>query len=296
MKLVIFIISMSLLLFCNFSKSNKQSIQSISNVIELDSSKNHIYSWKEKYSIENKLKNRIATPNNYERIKIDDNSFAAWLRNIPLKKGNSKVYLFNGEEKNNQNAQFAVLDIDVGKKDLQQCADAIMRLRAEYLFSTNKKNDIAFNFTSGDKCKYSDWAKGIRPIIKGNKVSFVKSKTGNNTYKAFKQYMETIFTYCGTYSLEKELKAVTDILSIKIGDVFIQGGFPGHAVIVMDIAINVETKEKIFLLAQSYMPAQDIHILKNYSNNDLNPWFSINFGDYLLTPEWEFNKSTLKRF
>ncbi|MDR3713868.1 MAG: DUF4846 domain-containing protein [Puia sp.] len=59
-------------------------------------------------------------------------SFGEWLRSIPLKKDKT-VYLYDGSRKQNQSAQFAVLDISVGKEDLQQCADAVMRLRAGYL-------------------------------------------------------------------------------------------------------------------------------------------------------------------
>ena len=56
-------------------------------------------------------------------------TFGAWLRSVPLKK-NLTVYLYNGVPKRNQEAQFAVLDVSVGHEDLQQCADAVMRLRA----------------------------------------------------------------------------------------------------------------------------------------------------------------------
>lgn len=57
-------------------------------------------------------------------------SFGAWLRTLPLKKGTT-VYLYNGRPKENQDAQFAVVDISVGQEDLQQCADAVMRLHAQ---------------------------------------------------------------------------------------------------------------------------------------------------------------------
>ena len=51
---------------------------------------------------------------------------------------------------------------------------------------------------------------------------------------------------------------VSPVTSMQIGDVLIQGGSPGHAVIVVDMAENPATGEKLYLLAQSYMPAQDI--------------------------------------
>ncbi len=50
------------------------------------------------------------------------------------------------------------------------------------------------------------------------------------------------------------------------------------------------------MIAQSYMPAQDIHVLKNLNNPEISPWYDSNFGDKLYTPEWTFDKSQLMRF
>ena len=105
--------------------------------------------------------------------------------------------------------------------------------------------------------------------------------------------MRIVFTYANTYSLSAEMNPVSDVRAIEIGDLFIQGGFPGHAVIVVDMAKN-SAGHIVFLLAQSYMPAQDIHILK--SPFSISPWYDINFGEQLETPEWTFKKTDLKRF
>ena len=88
---------------------------------------------------------------------------------------------------------------------------------------------------------------------------------------------------------------------MEIGDVFIRGGFPGsgspgHAIIVVDMAVNTNDGTGISLLAQSYMPAQEIHILKNPTDLSLSPWYKVDFGDSLYTPEWIFHKNELKRF
>ena len=107
--------------------------------------------------------------------------------------------------------------------------------------------------------------------------------------------MEKIFTYAGTYSLSKELKPVK-IENMKIGDIFIQGGFPGHGIIVVDMCINKNTNEKMFILAQSYMPAQEIQIIQNPSSKQISPWYDLSFEEKLYTPEWTFKKSDLKRF
>ena len=253
------------------------------------------YLWLGAYAQENCLINRIPSPENYTRFVADSGSFASWLQHIPLKVVQPEVYLYNGALKGNQSVHAAVINIDVGEKDLQQCADAVMRLRAEYLLATGKEADISFNFTSGHACRYQEWTKGYRPKIAGNNVTFVQSEREDYSYTNFTKYMEMIFNYCGTFSLSKEMKT-KEISEIQIGDVFIQGGFPGHAVIVMDLATHEATGETIFLLAQSYMPAQDMHILKNFNNDALSPWFSANFVAQLNTPEWTFQKSDLKQF
>jgi len=78
------------------------------------------------------IKQRILTPENFERTSLDEQSFGNYLRNSPLKSHGTDVRLYNGALKRNK-VHIAVINMDVGNKDLQQCADAIIRLRAEYL-------------------------------------------------------------------------------------------------------------------------------------------------------------------
>jgi hypothetical protein len=67
-------------------------------------------------------------------------------------------------------------------------------------------------------------------------------------------------------------------------------------VIVVDMAENKRTGEKVFLVAQGYMPAQDIHVLKNSNDGGLSPWYPLEFSETLHTPEWDFEKTELKKF
>jgi hypothetical protein len=212
---------------------------------------------------------QIPLPEGYERVLQNENSFGFYLRELRLKKDNT-VYLYNGQPKSNQTAQYAVLNMSVGNKDLQQCADAVMRLRAEYLKLQNKP----ICFTDNNRKKYC-W----------------------DQYKqrGWQGYLETVFGMCGTLSLEKELKQ-RDWKELTAGDVLIKGGSPGHAVLVIDVARHKRTGELIYLLAQSYMPAQDIHVLKNTSNKSLSPWYSAASSSIILTPEWTFYAPQLRKW
>jgi 5-keto 4-deoxyuronate isomerase len=64
----------------------------------------------------------------------------------------------------------------------------------------------------------------------------------------------------------------------------------------MDMAYHPQTKDTIFLLSQSYMPAQDIHILVNPNDEMISPWYSIHSGAEIITPEWTFTWDDLKEF
>lgn len=242
------------------------------------------------------VETRFNTPSNYKRKTLNENSFQKYLRSLPLKPYLSEVLLYNGETKYNFDVYEAVVDMKIGKKDLHQCADAIMRLRAEYLWNQQKYDQIHFNFTNGFQVDYEMWRNGNRMVVEGNKTYWKKTSSPSNTYQDFWKYMELIFTYSGTMSLSKELKPV-NMDDIEIGDIFIQGGSPGHAIIVVDMAINEQTNDKVFILAQSYMPAQEIQILKNNNNTNINPWYSLTeIKDYIQTPEWTFTVNDLKRF
>lgn len=216
--------------------------------------------------------NDIPPPDEFERMNADENSFAAYLRNIKLKKDKT-VYLYNGSPKRNQSAQYAVLDIPVPKVDLQQCADAVMRIRAEYLFAQKRFTEIVFTDNGHKAYTFSP------PYTKEH----------------FNNYLLQVFAGCGTASLAKQLKPAGDITNMQPGDVLIKGGSPGHAVIVMDVAINKQGK-KAYLLAQSYMPAQDIHLLKNPANGTGNPWYIIENEKTIDTPEWVFYTNQLMKW
>lgn len=277
--------------FCSF-----KTTPSLYQNTVLKSSPQNTYNFISHYSTRQSIEERIPVPGGFQRTNEKPGSFADWLRHLPLKPGKSDVHLHNGKLKANQNVHFAVVDIDVGSTDIQQCADAVMRMRAEYLYSVKNYDALHFNFTNGTTVGFRKWSDGYRTAVQGNKVSWVKKASKADDYKTFKNYCNTIFNYAGTASLCKELKPVSNMKNIQIGDVFIVGGFPGHAILVVDVCENKSSGEKLFMIQQSYMPAQEIHILKNYNNPALSPWYSTSFNGDLITPEWTFKQNQLMRF
>ncbi|MFZ5898018.1 MAG: DUF4846 domain-containing protein [Bacillota bacterium] len=240
------------------------------------------------------IQSRIHPPEGFVRVQVPESSFEQYLRDLPLKPHGSPVKHYDGSVKT-RDVHEAVVDIDVGERDLQQCADAVIRLWAEYLYGQGMYDRIHFNFTNGFKADYTTWMQGNRIVVEGNTARWVKKTGDSNDYESFRKYLDMVFAYAGTLSLSGEMKKVP-LNDMRIGDVFLKGEDPGHCVIVVDMAENRTTGERLFMIAQSYMPAQDIHILKNPQDEEISPWYSLDFGETLNTPQWTFNKDQLVRF
>lgn len=256
------------------------------------------YAWRQPADVAtaDTLAGRIAPPAGFHRVPAAEGSFAAWLRGISLKAAGSPVLLYSGAPKWRQDAHVAVLDIDVGKRDLQQCADAAMRLRAEWLFASGNARRVSFNATGSAKpIAFARWAAGERPHVSSRSVTWSRSAGADGGYASFRRYMDTVFVWAGTLSLAQELPSVP-VAQMQIGDLFIKGGSPGHAVLVADMVENRTPGDRRFLLLQSFMPAQDIHVLKNPQDGSGSPWYALDFGDQLVTPEWVFPRESLRRW
>jgi len=239
------------------------------------------------------IQTRFREPEGFRRLPVASDSFAQYLRDLPLKEDGEPVLYYNGAEKRD-GVYSAVVDQPISDRDLHQCADAIMRLRAQYLYARGRYDEIAFHFVNGFLCDYEHWRAGSRVKFQNNAPYWTQSAGADSGEEKFQAYLEVVYAYASTLSLEKELKSV-DIADMQIGDVFIKGGSPGHAIIVVDMAEN-ERGERCFMTAQSYMPAQQTHVLRNLNDSDISPWYPLDFGETLDTPQWTFSRSQLKRF
>ena len=239
----------------------------------------------------NSIIERFLPPEGYERVTVEKKSFGNYLRTFPLKKYGSPVLLYNGDEKRNK-VYISVFDFPLLKTDLIQCADAVIKLKAEYLYKYGKYSEITFHITNGMIVPFERFLDGEQLIVSGNNVTWKSGYKKEAVRDSFDDYLKFIYSYAGTYSLSKEAKRKS-IGNITPGDFFIYGGSPGHVVLVLDVAINKKTGRKIMLLGQSYMPSQEFHILKSYEN--INPWYFVE-DEVLKTPEWTFEKGSLMEF
>ncbi len=250
------------------------------------------YPWLSKDSRVRPLETTLAPPPGYTRVAVEPGSFGAWLRGLPLRPAGTPVRDFRGGQilAGDDPRLAAVAELDVGTANLQQCADSIIRLHAEWLWAQGQKNRIAYRFTSGDLASWSRYATGERAKISGSKVKWVQSGAADSSRASFRTYLDLVFTYAGTLSLQVE-KQRPSRESVRPGDFFVLGGSPGHAVLVLDVAENA-AGERVALLGQGFIPAQDFQIL---SPGQDGPWFSLQASE-VTTPFWKpFPWSSLRR-
>ena len=241
------------------------------------------------------IEGRFMMPAGYTRVPVEETSYAAYLRNLPLLPHGSPVKYYDGSIKPNNDIYTGVVFIDVGLEDLQQASEICIRLRGEYLFKQQLYNKISFTISNHKRVSYVSWVEGLKMMIDG-KTYWTKSPTDADRYPTFKRYLEFIFTHGDIETLLDDVQR-SSLEHIQPGDMFIQVARPGHVVIVVDVAENAATGDRVFLLAQSYKPAQSLQILVNPEDANLSPWYSVSaIDERITTPEFIFYKRDLRRF
>lgn len=241
------------------------------------------------------LETRIKTAEGYNRTTATEDSLTFFLRNYKMKENEEAVLLFDGSQKRNQKAHAAVFSLPLEDYDLQQCADSVMRVFAEYYWNSGQHERIAFHFTDGFLCEYSKWEEGYRVVVDNDGTRWKKSASFNDSYENFLKYLKIVFSYAGTYSMDAYETKTIPLSEIDVGDVILKGGSPGHVVMVVDVCENSEGK-RAFLLAQGYMPAQEFHVIKNPLHED-DPWYYEDELQFpLRTAEYTFqDEAMIKR-
>jgi hypothetical protein len=239
------------------------------------------------------LLERFPTPPGFSRVEAPPGSFAAWLRGLPLAPEGSPVRAFDGRIilDGDDPRLAAVATLDVGTKDLQQCADTAIRLHAEWLFERGRALEIVHHLTNGDLVPFSRWASGERPALVHKHLVWSKTARADASHEALRRYLDFVFLYAGTLSLATEGRPVGRE-AVRGGDVFVTANpkGTGHAVIILDVAVD-EAGHRVALLGQGYMPAQSLHVLRI----PRGAWFSLD-GETIETPFWApFPWASLRR-
>lgn len=226
------------------------------------------------------LVNVITPKANYLRLTAMPGTFGEWVQHLPLKAGNPPVLTDDGIEAPNQFKHAAVVNIDAGKNNLQLSANAILRLRAEYLFSKDWLWQINFPTKSGTKVDFRSW---------------VKEKKLSPDHKALIEYLQELFPQTDATTLASMLKPVKDIRDMEPGDIMLKRDQPEFAVLVLDVVQDPATNARYFLLGTSHYPAQDFYVIINPSTTPITPWYPQANKESGM-PEGVFKAENLMRF
>ena len=126
--------------------------------------------------------------------------FSRWLRRVPVVSRN-EVYSYKGKILHRR--ADGIIPLSVGLRDIQQCADSILRIYGEFLWHTKQSSKWGVHFTSGDVSTWEQWSEGERFRI-GKKVERYMTKTRDNSYEQYQKWLKHSFLYAGTLSLHKD--------------------------------------------------------------------------------------------
>jgi hypothetical protein len=245
------------------------------------------------------LSERFAPPAGFARVPLASGSFGAWLRALPLAAEGSEVRSFRGglvREAGHPNVA-AVAALDVGSEDVQQCADSIMRLHAEWRWSRGDRA-MSYRAASGVAMPYQRWAQGERPVAEGLSLRWTPRAPSGDGYRSFRAYMTEVSRYANTGSVSVQGAPVAPG-DVRPGDFFVLPGGPGHAVMIVDLAVDGAGR-RAALIAQGFMPAQSFHVLRPEAAAAAAPggaWFLLDpEAPGVKTPFWPtFPWSSLRR-
>ena len=125
-------------------------------------------------------------------------SWQYFLQHLPIK--NAPIVDYSGKPVLDQGKHVAIIDFNVGNSDLQQCADALMRLRAEYLFAQHRCDEIGFHFCNGQYYSWKMYCNGSRPAFKGNDMHWATVRSCELTHESLRRYLNIVYAYANTVS------------------------------------------------------------------------------------------------
>lgn len=256
------------------------------------------YPWPRRAAAYESLAHRTnPPPPGFTRVPATPGSWAWWLRHLPVLEPSAPLRYFDGTLVPRGNSGLiAVVDLDTGKRDLQQCMDVLIRLRAEHLRAAGLEKRIAFRYPGGRYLTWRSWVKGLRPDRSSKDLTLIPRAAWSDSRGSFMGYLQTLYHDTGTVHHQSEPSVAPAELAI--GDFFVYPPNPatvnGHAVMVLDLAVSA-TGERRIVVGQGDTPATDFHVLRSPRGS---AWFPLPDADFTGTFLWPtpFSWDMLRRF
>ncbi|HOS93484.1 MAG TPA: DUF4846 domain-containing protein [Armatimonadota bacterium] len=252
------------------------------------------YAWHRHTRSYTPIASRIGIPAGFHEVPVEPGSWPEWLRFLPLMPAHSPIRGADGRPLGWPGipAPPGVVDMDVRRN--QECADTILRLRAEYLRWAGHDDRLAFSLAGGGTISWADWRRGMRPVPVGGRVRMVRMAGPSESRQSFEAFLDAVFNWCNTDSLSGDGIPATPE-DLRIGDFVSRpgAGARGHAMMIVDLAVDADGNRRALIL-QGAMPAQSAHLLRASTGS---AWIPIYPAPCFSVPGWrEFTWDLLRRF
>ncbi len=212
----------------------------------------------------------------FVRLPLDENSFGAWLRNLPLLPPGSPVLDYRKRiyKSSNDTTVAAVINLDIRGRRMEQCMDILIRLYGQFLWEKDRASELKLPLPGGYWLLWADWMQGIRPVFNGIDVTLKRTADQDNSYKQYSAYLRTVYAVSHTQQFYYWYEPILPE-EIEVGDFFVLKGTKSHAVMVVDLAVG-RGGQKYALIGHGDTPACEFHLL-NY--NKSRPWIPLDPHD-----------------
>jgi len=209
-------------------------------------------------------------------------SWTEWLRLLPLAAPGTPVRNHRGEivVPGDDEHLAAVVAIDIGTQDLQQSADVILRLYAEWRWWIDDLHMLYLSDTQVE-LPLQKWAAGERLAASDGKPAWVRQPEpkAKLEYADFRAYLDSVFPWSDSQALLAE-SIPLDPEKLAPGSFFLHEGHPAQVLIVLDVATAPDGK-RAMLLAQALNPAENLHVIR--PNRD-SVWFPVRIDQPVRVP------------
>ena len=200
-------------------------------------------------------------------------SWTEWLRLLPLAAPGTPVRNYRGEVivPGEDEHLAAVVALDVGERDLQQSADVVLRLHAEWRWFVNDLR-MMYRSDTGVALPLERWRSGDRLVTRAGQPTWERQAAPKPKldYADFRAYLDSVFAWSDARALLAESAPLAPE-ALAPGAFFLHQGPPAQLLVVLDVAANSSGK-RAMLLAQALNPAENLHVLR-YSRD--SAWFPV---------------------
>lgn len=222
----------------------------------------------------------VPVPPGFRRFRLEEGSFAAWVRRLPVQAEGAEVMTWDGRkapQKFYRVWRVSALPLKF-RQDLEQCADWAFRLWHEYQSEAGAGDDAWLLDYNGRHVRYGDWKKARRGA---SPDAFFRWAASN----------------ANSHSQKQGLRRISGEAGLLPGDILVQNetGGVGHTSIVLDAAEDSQGI-RVFLMGFGFMPAQNLHVERADPGRGPGGWFTLDGYQQFLAEHLPFGPPVLRGF